>query len=278
MQRLPYFDFLFELFNTQPGFERLFRNHVHWGLFDAAPTGRVSPEAFAEATEALSRRLVAMADLSAGMNVLDVGSGFGGTARFIAESTREVKVIGLNIDPRQVEKARQLTNSDRVSFIEGDACAMPFPSDSFDRLVAVESVFHFPSRIKFLREARRVLKSNGQLVLSDFVLNGSKLPSTLIKIFLHGNPMERFYGRVNSTTMAGYSLMTAMLGMRLVESHNVTAQTLPTYSFLKQVAEAINEVNAPPDLANKFMEEMALNDQLRYYILKFTLRTANKGF
>jgi ubiquinone/menaquinone biosynthesis C-methylase UbiE len=81
---------------------------------------------------------------------------------------------------------------------------MPFPTGSFDRLIAVESVFHFPSRIKFLREARRVLKPNGQLVLSDFVLNGSKVPSTATKILLHGNPMERFYGRVNATTMTGY--------------------------------------------------------------------------
>jgi hypothetical protein len=60
--------------------------------------------------------------------------------------------------------------------------------------------------------------------------------------------------------------------MRLIQQHNVTAQTLPTYSFLKQVAEGINEVNTPPDLANKFMKKIAQKDQLRYVILKFARR------
>jgi SAM-dependent methyltransferase len=272
VQQLPYFDFLFEQFERQPAFQHLFRNHVHWGLFASAHTGPVSQEAFAEATEALSRRLVALADLRPGMNILDVGCGFGGTARFITQNTLDVTVTGLNIDPRQVQKARQLTADDRICFVEGDACSMPLPSNSFDRLIAVESVFHFPSRFKFLREARRVLKPSGQLVLSDFLLNGSKLPSTATKILLQGNPMERFYGRVNATTITGYFLMTAISGMRLVEHHNVTAQTLPTYTFLKQVAQDINEVNAPPDLANRFMERMALQDQLRYVILRFQRR------
>jgi ubiquinone/menaquinone biosynthesis C-methylase UbiE len=245
VQQLPYFDFLFEQFDGQPALEHLFRDHVHWGLFDSGHTGPVSEEIFARAARALSQKLIALADLEPGMNILDVGCGFGGTARLIAENTRHVRVTGLNVDPRQVQKAQQITADERVCFVEADACSMPFPSNSFDRLIAVESVFHFPSRMKFLREVRRVLKPGGQLVLSDFVLNGFKLPSTAAKILLQGNPMERFYGRVNATTITGYFVMAAVSGLRLLEHDNVTAKTLPTYASLQQVAQHINEVNAP---------------------------------
>ncbi len=268
MRKLPYFDFLFE----QPQFEELFRDHVHWGLFDSTHSGTVSKEAFGQATEALSQTMVTLLDLAGGMNVLDVGCGFGGTSRLIAKAWKDVRVTGLNIDSRQIARARQLTTSDRVSFVEGDACRIPLASNSFDRLIAVESVFHFPSRIRFLYEARRVLKADGILVVSDFLLNGPKLPSSVTTVLLQGNPVERFYGRVNTTTVTGYRLMSFISGLRLVEHMNVTHNTLPTYSFLKQLAQDNKEVNSPPDLANKFMEELAQRDQLRYLVLKFRCR------
>src|SRR5438034_5931485 len=45
---------------------------------------------------------------------------------------------------------------------EADACALPFPDASFDRVLAVECIFHFPSRLRFLKEAARVLKPGGR--------------------------------------------------------------------------------------------------------------------
>jgi SAM-dependent methyltransferase len=273
MQHLPYFDFLFARISTEPILQELFRDHVHWGLFDSAPSGAVSIEAFSQATEELSRTMVSLLDLTAGMNVLDVGCGFGGTSRLIANAWKDVRVTGLNIDSRQVARARQLTTSDRVCFVEGDACCLPFQDKSFDRLIAVESVFHFPSRIKFLHEACRVLKADGILVLSDFLLNGSKLLPLVMKVLVQGNPIERFYGRINTTTATGYRLMAFMSGLLLVDLIDVTNKTLPTYTFLKQLARDNNEMNSPPDLANKFMEELAQRDQLRYVMLKFCRRT-----
>ncbi len=81
-------------------------------------------------------------------------------------------LTGLNIDARQLAAAEAQTkpaNGNKIGWVEADACRLPFEDNSFDRVLAVECIFHFPSREKFLAEAARVLKPGGYLAVSDFV-------------------------------------------------------------------------------------------------------------
>lgn len=54
----------------------------------------------------------------------------------------------------------------REKVTKGDAQYMPFKNDVFDTLIAGELIEHVENPDKFLKEARRVLKSEGQLILS----------------------------------------------------------------------------------------------------------------
>ena len=107
-----------------------------------------------------------------GQHLLDVGCGFGGTIQQINAGHSGMHLTGLNIDPRQLAAAEAQTkaaNGNHIAWVEADACQLPFEDNSFDRVLAVECIFHFPSRERFLAEAARVLKPGGYLAVSDFV-------------------------------------------------------------------------------------------------------------
>ena len=90
------------------------------------------------------------------------------------ETLAAVSLHGINnIDERQAARAAAVVlprPGNAVHFVHGDACRLPFASAAFDRVLAVECIFHFPSRRQFFGEARRVLRRGGKLALSDFIL------------------------------------------------------------------------------------------------------------
>jgi ubiquinone/menaquinone biosynthesis C-methylase UbiE len=272
MSQLPYFDYLLERFQGVPVLREVFGEHVHWGLFDSGCQETVSKAAYERAAVALSQRLVSMADIEPGQTILDAGCGFGGTARLIAQQVRGARVIGVNVDARQVEEARRLKSAQNVRYLVADACKLPVASASVDRVLAVESVFHFPSRLRFLREARRVLRPGGRIVLSDFLLHGPALPSAILRVLRHGNPMTAFYGRVSSTTRTGYYLLSQLAGLRVKRLEDVTQATRPTYRFLHQLAADLGQQGTAADRANRFMESLTDHGELRYALIELRAR------
>jgi ubiquinone/menaquinone biosynthesis C-methylase UbiE len=58
---------------------------------------------------------------------------------------------------------------DRIDYVQASATTLPLEDESCTKVVALESAFHFPSRVDFFSEALRVLKPGGQLVTADIV-------------------------------------------------------------------------------------------------------------
>lgn len=140
------------------------------------PDSEVTPDTLAPIDQfhsrglAATRELVAMLDPQPGERIIDLGSGLGGPARWIAAHC-DCHVTGIDLMPEYCEAARALTEatglSNRVEIHQGSALESPFADASFDRAYSQNVVMNIADKIGFFREAYRLLKPGGVLAMSN---------------------------------------------------------------------------------------------------------------
>jgi ubiquinone/menaquinone biosynthesis C-methylase UbiE len=120
----------------------------------------------------LYHRTATQADLS-GKRVLEVGCGHGGGASYLMRTLRPVSYTGLDLNPAGIALCRKRHNLLGVDFVHGDAEKLPFPDQSFDAVINVESSGAYPHLSRFLAEVARVLRPSGRFLYADLGPCGS---------------------------------------------------------------------------------------------------------
>ena len=153
-------------------------DHIHLGLFEPGecpgPGELLKDSAgLARAVERMVDVIVAPAGIEESHHVVDAGCGVGGTAIRLAK-TRGCTVTGVNLNRLQMEiagkKVSEAGLDDRISFEFADCSrSLPFPDDSIDVVVNIESACHYSDRGRFLREAHRILKPGAKIVAMDWM-------------------------------------------------------------------------------------------------------------
>ena len=117
---------------------------------------------------AATQELVALLEPQAGESLLDIGSGIGGPARWIAMQYG-CTVTGVDVTAPFCEAARALNAAcgitNQVRIVDGTALALPFPDASFDRAYSHGVLMSIADKVGVYREACRVLKPGGRLVV-----------------------------------------------------------------------------------------------------------------
>ncbi|MGH8553619.1 MAG: SAM-dependent methyltransferase, partial [Methylococcales bacterium] len=118
----------------------------------------------------MNRVLAQQVRISEFDHVLDAGCGIGGSTIWLAENHR-ARVSGITLSEKQVQQARRFAQKrgvlDRVNFQCEDFCNTSFDDESFDVVWGLESVCYAVQKRAFVKEAYRLLKKGGRLVIAD---------------------------------------------------------------------------------------------------------------
>lgn len=111
---------------------------------------------------------VAEATSPAGKDVLEVGSGRGGGAAWLARRYRPRTLTGIDFSSNAVALSTRLHRITGLEFRHGSALAIPSADTSFDVVINVESSHGYGRMDRFLSEVRRVLRPGGLFAWADF--------------------------------------------------------------------------------------------------------------
>ncbi|MEM6375164.1 MAG: methyltransferase domain-containing protein [Pseudomonadota bacterium] len=156
-----------------PRADRIFADLKAAGFDEGAPVPVAVLNRFDQlhyhGTEALDAAITA-AGIKEGQQVLEVGSGWGGCARYIAEKTgAHVTAVELQDDYDDV--ARNLTSragfAHSVTHLNADFLQVDLPRAGFDHAVSWLALFHIPDRPAYLTKLRSLIKPGGTLSGED---------------------------------------------------------------------------------------------------------------
>ena len=100
-------------------------------------------------------------------DVLEVGCGHGGGASYLTRTLGPASYTGLDLNPAGIAFCQERHRVRGLQFVRGDAENLPFPDNSFDAVLNIESSHLYPDFPRFLDEVARVLRPGGHFLYAD---------------------------------------------------------------------------------------------------------------
>jgi cyclopropane fatty-acyl-phospholipid synthase-like methyltransferase len=211
----------------------LLGEELHYGVFND-PT-----EELAAATHHLTEAMIDAAQLSDGLDVLDVGCGTGAPACTLA-AEYGVRVTGITTSGAGIEAATARATAaglaDRVSFEQRDGMDNGFPDASFDRVWVLESSHLMRERDRVVSECARVLRPGGRMALCDIIL---QRPLDLAEVRRLREPLKLLravFGDARMEPLKEYAALARAAGLVVDSEVDLTRATLPTFARWRENA------------------------------------------
>lgn len=174
--------------------------------------------------------------------VLDAGCGIGGSSIWMAKQHGNT-VTGITISQKQVHYAEKHAKrhgvADLVDFQVADFCATPFADASFDVVWALESSCHALNKADFLREAYRLLRPGGRLVVCDGFLLQRQFTEQqwqAVVTCLDGWAVPNLCDRQEFT-----DLLTKQ-NFQAIQCYDISRETMPSVDYMYKVAKRLRPV------------------------------------
>ena len=170
-----------EYYNSTPADEFYFKiwggDHIHVGIYNH------SKESIKDASPRIVQMMASKLNLNTNIKLLDLGSGYGGAARYLAKNFG-FQVTCLNLSKNQNERNRALNkkhNLDNlITVVGGNFEDIPFPEDSFDIVWSQDAIVHSANRELVVQEVVRVLNDGGEFIFTD-LMQTNDCPKSILK-------------------------------------------------------------------------------------------------
>ena len=163
--------------------------------------------------------LAAKAGIGPDTHVLDVCSGMGGPARYLA-CRHGCRVTGLDITESRYQGALRLTRlvglDHRVDFRLGNALDMPFADASFDVVLGQEAFCHVPDKPRLIAECARVVRPGGVIAFTDILSREALTPESFERL-------QREMTFLSLESLDGYGRLLAANGCRVLARDDLSA-------------------------------------------------------
>jgi tocopherol O-methyltransferase len=213
----------------------LWGEHVHHGFW---ATGRESRD---EAVRALVDVVAARARIVPKMNVVDIGCGYGATARMLANE-KLTKVVGYTISEAQYwyaqgqqtaqekKQEEQAVVDDEVNprIVLGDWLQNDLPDASQDAVIAIESTEHMADKAAVFREIARVLRPEGRVVVCAWIAGRQPKPWHRRRLL---EPIQRESRLVSLDREEDYVNWISAAGLNVTGRDDVSERVAKTWSI-----------------------------------------------
>ena len=157
--------------------------------------------------------------------ILDVGSGIGGTSIYFAKTYPNSNFIGIDLVEEQIEIAKNYAkNQKNLHFFVKNCINTNFNNDKFHGIFAIESMVFLDNKSDFISEMSRIIKPNGRLVVIDCFLKDVKLNNVMKQIY---NLYIETHAVSNIITVKEFEKILSDRGFDSIRVLDITRQTYP---------------------------------------------------
>lgn len=202
---------------------------IHIGIYesDSEPIATASRRSVQE----MANRLPA---LDAGSQILDIGSGYGGASRYLAERFGS-RVVALNLSEKENARNREMNEAaglaSRITVVDGSFEEIPLDDGSVDAVWSQDAILHSGRRERVIAEVARVLRPGGHFLFTDPMESGACSRADL----------EPVLARIHLDTLGSpdfYQGAAKASGLELVEWVDMTGHLIRHYTRVGEELEA----------------------------------------
>jgi len=198
--------------------------------------------------------------------VIDLGGGFSGSARYLAKNYGW-EVVVLNLSETENKRGRQMNKEQGldhlITVIDGSFDTIAYPDESFDIVWSQDAILHSDNRQKVLDEAKRVLKSGGEMIFTD-PMQTDDCPEDVL---------QPIYDRIHLTSLGSpgfYQEYAKKIGFEVVGFEDLSPHLTKSYArILKELEKQEGEVKGK--ISQEYIENMKKG--LRHWV-----DGGNKGY